>query len=193
VRTRPCPTARALGLAAAIIAVTFNVAAEPFAYEMYALESSGRRLMSLAEIDRSDNDTVVIEHSQHPLVLNKELRLGNGFAVGLSDHREARITGIGFWLRRTPSPMELNSDEGFSWEWFDQSKGAIFEKRKSSGRIVLGTKSIEGHELVVRVEFLDDITFQINTDARPSPGKYTHEIVIRKGSVLAFKPEAEQS
>lgn len=158
-------------VAIALLAGMADAAAETFSYELYALEPGGRRLMSSGKKEYTAKDAIVRESSPNqPGVLDKELHLGNGFAVGLSDHSETRVTGLGFWIRRAPSPMEVSPYKGFSWEWFDQSKASVFEKRKGSGRIAVGTKSIGGRELVERVDFLDDSVFQLNATPNGKPG-----------------------
>jgi hypothetical protein len=82
--------------------------------------------------------------------------------------------------------METDPYPGFSWEWFDRSNGPVFEKRMGSGRIRVTSQRVEVGDAIVRVEFLDDIVFQMNRHRNGEPGEHSHEMLIRKGSVLAF-------
>ena len=165
-----------------------QVLAESFSYELFAMEADGRRLMSKGVREHTASDSIATERDATGR-LDKQLQLGNGFSVGLSDYSEASVTGIGFWLRKVPSPMEVSQYDGFSWEWFDQDNGQIFSKRKGAGRIKLGTQRVGGRERVQRVEFLDDIVFQANVNEQHEPGSKTHELLIRKGSALVFVSE----
>jgi hypothetical protein len=168
---------------------TLTVHAETFSYELYVLDPIGPRLTKTAAREYSVGDSVVTRWPRDPKVMDKELPLGNGFTVGLTDHAEPRVTGLGFWLKRVPSPMEASQYPGFSWEWFDLSNSQVFEKRKGEGRILVQTRPVGGRALVERVEFLDDTTFQMNARREGAPGTYTHELRIKKGSVLVFLPE----
>jgi len=173
-------------LAIAIATVT-PAAGEMISYEICALDASGRRTIASATKDYLPQETVLSEPSgPGRAFLSKELVLGGGFAVGLDDYREPGVSGIGFWMHRVPSPMETDPYVGFSWEWFDRSNGPIFEKRKGSGRIRVASERVKGVETIVRVEFLDDIVFQMNRHRKHEPGEYSHEMLIRKGSALAF-------
>src|SRR5256885_9100577 len=163
---------RGLVLAIAIATVT-PVAGEAISYEIYALDAFEWRAIARAMRDHSPQETVLAEHSgPGRRFLSKELALGGGFAVGLDDYREAGVSGIGFWMHRVPSPMETDPYVGFSWEWFDRSNGPVFEKRKGSGRIRVTSERVKGVELIVRVEFLDDIVFQMNRHRKHEPGEH---------------------
>lgn len=180
---------------AAIVFLAVSTAlAEIFSYEIVVLEQSGRRLLAHGDKTYSVEDTVVTEEFWlGQRFLRKELRLGNGFVVGLSDHGEPRIDGLGCWLLREPAPNETAPYPGFSWEWFNRGSDHVFEKLQGKGRIRLGTRLLGGRELVERVEFLDDIVFRMNANLRGKPGEHTHEMLIRKGSTLVFPPEPPTS
>jgi len=180
---------------AAIVFLAASTAfAETFAYEIFVLEESGRRLLARGEKSYSAEDTVVTEEvGLGQRFLSKELRLGNGFVVGLSDHREPRRNGLGCWFRREPESSETSPFVDFSWEWFNRSSDHVFEKLQGKGRIRLGTRLLGGRELVERVEFLDDIVFRMNANLRGKPGEHTHEMLIRQGSTLVFPPEPPAS
>jgi len=179
-------------VASIFIAVSVSAYGQSFSFELFALDANGPRLMGAGTIDSSVKETTVTRWPRDPYALDKELSLRNGFTVGLSDHEDAQLTGIGFWLKRVPSPMEASQFPGFSWEWFDLSKENIFEKRKGAGRIRITTAPIGGRTLVESVEFLDDITFQLNAKEGGAPGTYTHEVHIKKGSGLSFQPQPKE-
>lgn len=172
-----------------ILLLSTSVRGQSFWFELFARESSGVRLIKEGTLQSSANETTVTRWPRDPKVLDKQLSLKSGFVVGLGDHAESRLTGIGLWVKRLPSPMEASQYPGFSWEWFDLSTGNTFQKRKGDGSIRITTRSIGERVLVERVEFLDDITFELNAKEDGAPGTYTHELRIKKGSVLAFSPE----
>jgi len=172
-----------------ILLLSASVHGQSFSFELFAREPNGVRLIKQGTLQSSASETTVTRWPRDPKTLDKQLSLQSGFVVGLGDHGESRLTGIGLWLKRQPSPMEASQYPGFSWEWFDLSKGDTFKKRKGDGSIRIRTHSISGRVLVERVEFLDDITFELNAKEDGAPGTYTHELRIKKGSVLAFSPE----
>lgn len=172
-----------------ILLLATSVHGESFSFELFARESGGVRLVKAGTLQSSANETTVTRWPRDPKALDKQLSLQNGFVVGLSDHEEKRLTGIGFWLKRQPSPMEASQYPGFSWEWFDLSAGNTFTKRKGEGTIHITSRFIGGRVLIERVKFMDDMTFELNAREDGAPGTYTHELRIKKGSVLAFNPE----
>lgn len=176
-----------------LLTLSVSTYGQSFSFELFALEPSGPRLMNAGTIPSAVQDTTVERWPREPKALDKQLSLQNGFAVGLSDHEEPQLTGIGFWLKRVPSPMEASRYPGFSWEWFDLSSGNVFDKRKGKGRIRINTVGSNGRALVESVEFLDDISFQLNAKEDGAPGTYTHELHIKKGSGLAFRPQPKGS
>jgi hypothetical protein len=48
------------------------------------------------------------------------------------------------------------------------------------------TRTADGEELA-SVEFFEDVPLLYLDDTRRPPGAYSHEVVIRKGSVLGFR------
>lgn len=108
----------------------------------------------------------------------KSLTLDGGLAVSASVYREPRLTGFGLTVEMADTPT------GFSWDWFDLVEGNVFEKRQGTGRIAVDVSRAGGLEELRAIEFLDDITLRFLDDTRKPPGTHTHEIVVRKGSVL---------
>ena len=51
-----------------------------------------------------------------------------------------------------------------------------------------GRKKTATYEELESVEFLDDIALRYLDDMAKPPGTFTHELVIRKGSVLRLVP-----
>jgi hypothetical protein len=105
------------------------------------------------------------------------LPLNHGFALSVSVCK-APLHGFGLFVVR---PTDTN---GFSWEWFDRDVGAVFEKRQGHGRVAVSVTRGPGYEELAAVEFLDDIVLRYLDDIRKPLGTHTHEIVVRKGSVL---------
>ncbi len=173
-------------LAAGLLACT-PALGESFTYELFTIQSSPRTLITQGTKAYSREDTEVTEETGlGQKFLQKQLRLGNGYIVGLSDHRDALLDGLGCWLKRDPSPMEADPYPGFSWEWFNRTDGDVFAKLQGGGRIKVTTRTVSGAQLISRVEFLDDVTFRMSAKREALPGTHTHEMLIRRGSVLAF-------
>jgi hypothetical protein len=113
---------------------------------------------------------------------SKSLLLDNTFAVSASVYREPRLDGFGLVIYRK------GDEKGFSWEWFDRSQGDVFQKRQGDGRVSVRTKKGPGYEELESVEFLDDIVLRYLDDMAKPPGTHTHEVMVRKGSVLKLAP-----
>jgi hypothetical protein len=112
----------------------------------------------------------------------KSLVLDENFAIGASVHREQPLTGFGLMVFRR------GDRDGFSWEWFDKANGSTFTKLQGSGRVAVKVKRQGEAEELTSVEFLEDVTLRYLDDMSKAPGTVTHEVVIRKGSVLALAP-----
>jgi hypothetical protein len=97
-------------------------------------------------------------------------------------HREPILNGFGLVIYRR------GDGNGFSWEWFEREQGAVFRRLQGSGRVSAGIKKGDGYEELEVVEFLDDIVLRYLDDMSKPPGTHTHEVVIRKGSVLKVAP-----
>jgi hypothetical protein len=97
-------------------------------------------------------------------------------------HREPILNGFGLVIYRR------GDGNGFSWEWFDREHGAVFRRLQGSERVSVSIKKGAGYEELEVVEFLDDIVLRYLDDMSKPPGTHTHEVVIRKGSVLKVAP-----
>ncbi len=112
----------------------------------------------------------------------KSLVLDENFAIGASVHREQPLTGFGLMVFRR------GGRDGFSWEWFDKANGSTFAKLQGNGRVAVKVKKQGEAEEITSVEFLEDVTLRYLDDMSKPPGTVNHEVLIRKGSVLALAP-----
>ncbi len=161
--------------------------AESFFFAVYVLEGSGKRLLSKGEKKYTRNDIEVTKLSgRGETFANMSLDLGNGFAVGCTDDGQTSAEGIGFWMNRVPHPDESDQYAGFSWELYKRSTGATFKKVTGDGQIRIETRRAGEIEWLTRVEFLDDTVFRLVAKRGAKPSEISHEMLIRKGSVLAF-------
>jgi hypothetical protein len=78
--------------------------------------------------------------------------------------------------------------DGFSWEWFEQTEGSTFTKLQGSGRVSVQMNKVGKSEELASVEFLEDVTLRYLDDMSKPPGTVTHEVLVKKGSILAFAP-----
>jgi hypothetical protein len=97
-------------------------------------------------------------------------------------YREPKLDGFGLVIYRK------GDDNGFSWEWFDREKGEMFQKLQGQGRVLVHVTKGPGYEELQSVEFMDDIIFRYLDDMAKPPGTHTHEVLVRKGSVLRLAP-----
>ena len=174
-------------LLALICCAPLPALAESFFFEVYALEGSGKRLLSKGEKQYTRRDIEVTKLSGRGTTLvNMSLDLGNGFAVGCSDEGKASVEGIGLWMNRVPREDECDQYAGFSWELYKRSADSTFKKQQGDGQIRIETRRAGEIEWLTRVEFLDDTVFRLVAKRGAKPSEISHEMLIRKGSVLAF-------
>src|SRR5262245_20291479 len=90
--------------------------AESIDYQVYALESCGRALItkgtraySVREIDSKCN-----KDREGELQCQKSLPLEGGFRIGVSVAPRSKLSGLGLRVRQD------QNDGGFSWDWFEQ-------------------------------------------------------------------------
>ena len=175
-----------------VLAFSFSVLAESFSYEVYALEGSGKRLLSKGQKTYSRTDVrVTTETAFFTVMVRKELDLGNGFSVGFSDDGKAAVEGIGLWMHRVPGTNEADKFPGFSWEWYNRASGGTFRKLQGAGTIQIQTQKIGKWEFVTRIGFLDQTIFRLSAERGANPGETSHQMLIKKGSVLIFPPTAD--
>jgi len=158
--------------------------AESLSYAIYSVPLFFGERETIAEGTRNyTHDDIQIETGPAPNAKNwtKTLSIDHGFSIGASVYREPKIDGFGLWMRKNGG--------GFSWEWFDLEKKDIFRKRQGKGRVKVQFKSIEGEQELASIEFLDDVTFRLDTLwFIPFWHKDTHNLLVRKGSVLWLAP-----
>src|SRR5262245_42839081 len=106
----------------------------------------------------------------------KALLLDENFALAASVHRKPRLDGFGLIIYRR------GDSAGFSWEWFDRTDDAIFQKLQGAGRVSVTVKRGPDYEELESVTFLDDIVLRYLDDMSKPPETHTHEVVVRKGS-----------
>ena len=174
-------------LLALVCCAPLSALAESFFFEVYVLEGSGKRLLSKGEKNYTRKDIEVTKLSGRGTTFaNMSLDLGNGFAVGCTDDGQSSVEGIALWINRVPHPDESDQYAGFSWELYKRSTGAIFKKLQGEGRIRIETRRAGEIEWLTRIEFLDDTVFRLVAKRGAKPSEVSHEMLIRKGSVLAF-------
>jgi hypothetical protein len=150
--------------------------------------ADGRRvLVNGVRTYTPDRDVVVREHRNFDDVVawSKSLQLSGTLSVATSVRRLRRVDGFGLAVYQRG---DLN---GFSWNWFERGRDGVFQRRRRPGRVSVVVRRDDGYEELEAVEFLDDVTLLYLDDVRRAPGKHSHEVVIRRGSVLKFAGTAE--
>jgi hypothetical protein len=172
---------------ALIVAMSCSVAAaESVIWETRSIGPKGRVPISKGVKTYSPTKDIVVQKSPSerdgtPSWV-KSLALDDTFGVGASVHREQPLTGFGLMVFRR------GGRDDFSWEWFDQVSGSRFERRQGDGRVAVKVKIQGKGEELTSIEFLDDVTLRYLDDMSKLPGTVTHEVVIKKGSILTLTP-----
>lgn len=162
------------------------VAAETVTWEAVALSGPGRQVIARGVKTYSPKKDIVVQ--DQPAGRDgaawwlKSLLLNDTFAVSASVHRERRLDGFGLAIYRR------GDANGFSWDWFDRDEGATFRKLQGPGSVSVTIRKGPDYEELESVAFLDDVTLRYLDDMSKPPGTHTHEVVIRKGSVLRVAP-----
>ena len=177
---------RQLGLAVALAAgIALPVAAETVTWEARAVVGSGRQPLAKGTKQYSPAKDIVVRErpgKDGTPAWQKSLVLNDTFALSVSVYRERSLDGFGLVIYRK------GDDNGFSWDWFDREREGRFVKLQGPGRVAIQTKKGPGYEELVSIEFLDDIVLRYLDDMSKPPGTHTHEILVRKGSVLRVAP-----
>lgn len=176
-----------MNVASLAFAALLSVPAPPgpaITWEASALVGPGRQSLGKGTKTYSPERDIVVQQQEpgrdgSPAWL-KSIALDDTFGLGASVHREKSLGGIGLVVFRR------GDENGFSWEWFDRVESNVYERRQGTGRVMVSTRKGPDHEELEAVEFLDDTTLRYLDDMRKPPGTHTHELVIRKGSVLRF-------
>lgn len=163
-----------------------SAAAETVTWEAFALAEPGREVVGKGVKTYSPKNDIVVQERppgrDGALWWSKSLLLDDTFAVSASVHRERSLDGFGLVVYRR------GDANGFSWDWFDREEGSVFGKRQGDGRVSITVKKGPDYEELESVEFLDDVTLRYLDDMSKPPGTHTHEVIIRKGSVLRIVP-----
>jgi hypothetical protein len=146
---------------------------QTLSYEAFAVGANGAR-KRLGESTREyrPGADVLVEHTREN-VWDKSLQLDYGLKIAVDVYPNEQLTGFGLVLAK--------DDSGFSWEWFNREQGSIFRKLLGGGRV---KAEIEGPGELVSIEFLDDISLKCEEQA----SGISHEVRVKKGSVLRLKP-----
>lgn len=156
---------------------------ESISYEIYSfVGNSDGQLIAKGTKEYSLSDIEVIEKEHRGEIhWAKALELEDGFKVGASIYREPEITGFGLWAKQTPC--------GFSWEWFNISGPSKYNKLQEGGSISVEYYKSNGLKEIIAVHFDTDISLRLD-EARKEIGGKTHRILVKKGSILKFSPNA---
>ena len=170
----------------------FSVNAQTLSYELYQVGKGERKQLASASESPNRNRVKITKQAGNPKVVRREVLLAASFSVGCSDYGEKQPSGFGCWLSFVRSPVSLDQYDGFSWEWYDHGVGALYTKRQGGTKASLKvTSTPEGFEME-SLEFLEDTVFRVNMNPKSEPGVYTHELVIKQGSVLLFKDRSRE-
>jgi hypothetical protein len=178
-----------LGSLAVVVALLVGPQAdgkETVTWEAVALSGPGRTVLDKGTKSYLPSHDIIVrkggpDNNGRP-GWDKSLPLSDTFAVGASVHQEKKLDGFGLVVYRR------GDRRGFSWEWFQRESGSTFRKLQGEGRLSVSIKKAGDYEELEAVEFLDDIVLRYLDDMAKGPGRYTHEILIKKGSVLRVAP-----
>ena len=145
------------------------------------LHLGGRRVVTEGERTYEPHRDILINPVKGSVVDARTLSLplSHGFSLSVSVAKTP-LDGFGLFISR---PADAN---GFSWNWFDRTRGLQFAKRQGQGRVMAGVQRGHGYEELCSVEFLDEVVLRYLDDIRKPSGTFSHEIVIGKGSVFKF-------
>lgn len=149
--------------------------AESVWFEIYELATG--KLVAKGERHYSHDDIVVKTYSANGIsVTEKYLELEHGYRVGarLVDQRE--LTGFGLLAKKT--------DADFSWEWYSRKSGQIYTKLHGGNLARIRSSGLPLFEKLEAVEFLSDT--KLNFRLGGPNNEESHEVVVKKGSVLRF-------
>jgi hypothetical protein len=173
---------KAGGLMVAVMVVGPLAQAETVSYRLSTTGSLGRAVLAEGTKTYSPDSDIEIETSgptDAPTGWSKRLELSQGFKLEAYVTREPALDGFGLVVTSPASP------DDFSWNWFDRESGAVFTKRRGTGRLRVAERKVGELVELETVEFLDDValTYRDNRQAK-TPDERTHELLIKKGSVF---------
>jgi hypothetical protein len=178
-------------LAALLLLMAAIAHAESITFELYELSSDGKRTLLAKGAREYTIQDILVE--QHAFGANawraKEIPVAAGFSAGASIYQESDLTGFGLWLKDRGTIMGKVAGGGFSWDWFDRESGDIYRKLQGGGSVRVILAPSQRVQEIAAVEVLEDITLRV--DNRPwffFSHRDTHNLVLKKGSVLRFAP-----
>ena len=160
--------------------VSWEIAAAPGTHRREVLANGVRTYSPEADIRVQEH----LRRRDGAVSWSKSLLLSDGFAVSALVRRERALDGFGLVVRRRG---DVNA---YGWNWFERVNDVEFRRPRAPGRVAVTTTRTGEGEVLAAVEFLEDVALLYLDDPRRPPGAYSHEVVIRRGSVLRFGDEA---
>jgi hypothetical protein len=176
-------------MAGGLLVFAATAYAETVSWEIAAAPGTHRRevLSNGVKTYSPEADVRVQEHLRRrdgAVSWSKSLMLSDGFVVAALVRRERALDGFGLVVRRRG---DVNA---YGWNWFERGEDGEYRRPRAPGRVAVTTTKSDAREVLASVEFLEDVALLYLDDARRPPGAYSHEVVIRKGSVLRFAAAA---
>jgi hypothetical protein len=164
-------------LLSAVLVTSTGQAPETVRYRILALEVPQSTIAEGQRTYIPDRDVSVQETraKDGTTFWSKRLLLASGFSLEAHVTREPAVDGFGLVVTNPE-----NSEE-FSWNWFDRDGTDRFVKLRGPGHLVVQLRSAGDLLELDSIEFLDDVAL---TYKRQVGGEYTHELVVKKGSVF---------
>lgn len=144
----------------------------------YTIDAQGRSIAKGVKQQDPKDITVVKTEGRGMVLWSKAVHLDSGFSIGFSDSRDKVLKGFGMWVETKPAR--------FSWDWFNQGQGQVFEKLQEGGSVKVRTSGEPAIQEIAEIEFLTDISLRLIEPG--SGGKVTHRVNIKKGSVFSVLP-----
>jgi len=149
---------------------------QTFSYEAFTVDNAGvrKRLGDSIRDYRPGVDVLVEE--MRPDAWQKTLPLDHGLSISASVYPKEKLTGFVLVISK--------DDSGFGLESFNRDEGNVFRKRLGGGKVKISVLEGQGSQELVAVEFLDDMVLTCEDKG----SGITHEVHVKKGSVLRVKP-----
>lgn len=171
----------ALASAAAAETIAWQIAAAPATHRRAVLRNGVKTYSPAADVR-------VQEHRRRAdgaVSWSRWLVLSHGFVLSARVRRERELEGFGLVVLRRG---DVN---GYGWNWFERTQDGEFRRPREGGRVAVSTTPSPDGEELASAEFLEDVALVYLDDTRRPPGAYSHEVVIRKGSVLRLGAAAQ--
>ncbi len=136
------------------------------------LVAKGEKVVRLGEM------TIRELQSPDQHLFAKQLPLGEQFTLGIANGPWSTSQLAGFAL--------LSSREGeeptFCWEWFEPNGPTRATKLQETGELDVQIGCFDGSWLIVRTEFLTDVSLRVKRMDGSSPTEFDWRVLIRRGS-----------